>query len=219
LSAALAIGRGIAVFDRESIAIGALLAGFTYVTFTRRADIGWIGVAALFVNQGFWMVTAIVNLTHAAPSFAGAAIPSVLAVAAVLGLAASAARWRTSPERAADVAGGIAVVLLVVLLIAVPIAGRNAVVVHPGDLRISARNVKFSTDRLTAPAGDIGVVFFNKDLFWHTFTVGKLDVNLRVATSGRGRTVMKDVAPGTYTFVCAIPGHEQAGMKGELVVT
>jgi plastocyanin len=219
VSAALAIGRGIAVFDRESIAIGALLGAFTAVTFTRRAVIGWIGVAALFVNQGFWMVTATVNLTHAAPSFTGAAVPSVLAVAAVLGLGGSAARWRAAPERSADLAGVVAVGLLVVLLVAVPIAGRNSVVVHPGDLRISARNVKFSTDRLSVHAGDIGVVFTNEDLFWHTFTVGKLDVNLRVATSGRGRTVMKDVAPGTYTFVCAIPGHEQAGMKGELVVT
>jgi plastocyanin len=25
--------------------------------------------------------------------------------------------------------------------------------------------------------------------------------------------------PGTYTFFCAIPGHEAAGMKGEIVVT
>jgi hypothetical protein len=24
---------------------------------------------------------------------------------------------------------------------------------------------------------------------------------------------------GTYTFFCAIPGHEAAGMKGEIVVT
>jgi plastocyanin len=195
------------------------LALFTWVTFTRRATVGWVGVAALFVNQGFWMVTATVNLTHAAPSLIGAAIPSVLSVAAVLGLVASVARVRGASDRAADLIAGIAAGVLVVLLIAVPVAGRNAVVVHPGDLRISARNVKFSTSRLTAHAGDIGVVFTNKDLFWHTFTVGKFDVNLRVATSGRGRVVLKDVPAGTYSFVCAIPGHESAGMKGELTVT
>ena len=219
LSAAIAVTRGIAVFDRESIAIGALLAIFTWVTFSRRAAIGWIGVAALFVNQGFWMVSATWNLTHAAPSFVGAAIPSVLSLAAVLGLVASVARWRAAGDGACPAwIAGVAVGLLVVLLIAVPIAGRNAAVVHPGDLRISARNVKFSTTRLTAHAGDIGVVFANDDLFWHTFTVGKFDVNLRVATSGRGRVVMQNVPAGTYPFVCAIPGHESAGMKGELVV-
>jgi plastocyanin len=218
LSSTIAVIRGVAVFDRESIAVGALLAAFTAMTFTRRATLGWIGVAALLVNQAFWMVTAVVNLTHAAPSLVGAGVPSVLAMAAVLGLVASVARWRAASDARAGAVAGVAVGLLVVLLVTVPIAGRNAVAVHPGDLRISARNVKFSTTRLTARAGDIGVVFANDDLFWHTFTVGKFDVNLRVATSGRGRVVMKNVRAGTYSFVCAIPGHESAGMKGELVV-
>ena len=26
------------------------------------------------------------------------------------------------------------------------------------------------------------------------------------------------LAPGTYTFYCSVPGHEQAGMKGTLIV-
>jgi len=211
-SGAIAVGRGVAVFDRESIAIGVLLIAFVAFKF-------WIGIAALFVNQAFWMITATAELTRAAPSVIGAAVPSVLAVAAVLGLVASVARWRNAPERRVDAATGVAVVLVLVLLFAVPFAGRDAVAAEPGDLRISARNVKFSTTRLRAHAGDIGVVFTNKDLFWHTFTVGKFDVNLRVATSGRGRVVIKDVPAGTYSFVCAIPGHESAGMKGKLVVT
>ena len=211
VSAVIEIARGITVFDRESIAIGVVLLAFVAFKF-------WIGIAALFVNQGFWMVSATAQLTRAAPSFIGAAIPSLLAVAAVLGLVASVARWRTASDTRADLVTGIAVGLVIALVVFVPIAGRNAVVVHPGDLRISARNVKFSTTRLHSPRGDIGVVFTNKDLFWHTFTVGKFDVNLRVATSGRARVVLKDVPAGTYSFVCAIPGHEAAGMKGELVV-
>jgi len=211
VSGVVEIARGITVFDRESIAIGALLIAFVVFKF-------WIGIAALFLNQAFWMITATVQLTRAAPSFVGAAVPSFLAVAAVLGLVASVARWRNVTDRRADVVGVVGIAAAVVLVIAVPLAGRNAVVVHPGDLRISARNVKFSTTRLRAHAGDVAVVFTNEDLFWHTFTVGKFDVNLRVATSGRGRVVMKNVPAGTYSFVCAIPGHETAGMKGELVV-
>ena len=38
-----------------------------------------------------------------------------------------------------------------------------------------------------------------------------------------GGTVDSGVAffakPGTYTFFCAIPGHEAAGMKGTITVT
>jgi plastocyanin len=218
LSGVIEIVRGVAVLDRESIAIGVLMVVFTALSFTRRAALGWVGVALLFVNQAFWMMSATWNLTHAAPSLVGAAIPSVLAVASGLGLVASVARARGAIEGAANVIAAGAVALLVVLVVAVPVAGANAAVVHPGDLRISARNVKFSTKRLTAHSGDIGVVFTNKDLFWHTFTVNKFNVNLRVATSGRGRVVLRDVPAGTYDFVCAIPGHESAGMKGVLIV-
>jgi plastocyanin len=210
--------RGLGVRDRESIVIGALMLIFTCVTFSRRASIGWIGLGALFVNQAFWMMTATADLTHAAPSVLGAAAPTVLSVTAALGLVGSVARWRGADDRGSVAIAASGLVLLAVLIVAVPALGRDAVTVHPGDVRISARNVKFSTTRLSAHAGDIGVVFANKDLFWHTFTVGKLDVNLRVATSGRGRVVLRNVALGTYDYVCAIPGHESAGMKGKLVV-
>ncbi|HVT78251.1 MAG TPA: cupredoxin domain-containing protein [Acidimicrobiales bacterium] len=219
LSGVIEIARGAAVFDRESIAIGALLLAFAAITFTRRAGVGWIGVGALFVNQGFWMLTAIVDLTHAAPSVIGAAAPALLSVAAVVGLAAVVLRTRPARASAAVPLALSGVVVAALLVVAVPMLGRDAQRVHPGDLRISAHNVEFSTNRLTAHPGDIGVVFRNKDLFWHTFTIRKLHVNLRVATSGRGRVVIKDVPAGTYRFICAIPGHEAAGMKGELVVT
>ncbi len=219
LSGVIEIARGAAVFDRESLAIGVLLIGFTAITFTRRERVGWIGVGALFVNQGFWMLTAVVDLTHAAPSVIGAAVPAVLSVAAVLGLVAVVLRARRIREAAALPVGITGVVIAALLVVCVPALGRDAERAHPGDLRISAHNVEFSTDRLTAPSGDIGVVFRNQDLFWHTFTIRKLHVNLRVATSGRGRVVIKNVPAGTNRIISANPGPEAAGMKGELVVT
>jgi uncharacterized cupredoxin-like copper-binding protein len=30
--------------------------------------------------------------------------------------------------------------------------------------------------------------------------------------------VTVNLKPGTYTFFCSVPGHEQGGMKGTLVV-
>src|SRR5689334_17513134 len=80
VSAVIEIVRGVAVPDRESIAIGVLMVVFTAVSYSRRATIGRVGVALLFVNQAFWMMSATWTLTHAAPSLVGAAIPSVLAV-------------------------------------------------------------------------------------------------------------------------------------------
>jgi uncharacterized cupredoxin-like copper-binding protein len=41
------------------------------------------------------------------------------------------------------------------------------------------------------------------------------------ATESDTRTTARatlDLEPGTYTFLCAIPGHFQAGQRGTLVV-
>ncbi len=221
-SAAVAFVRGVAVGDREAMAIGAGLAVATALTFVGRqviANLAWIALAALLVNQAAWMVPAIASLTTAAPSTIGAAAPAFLSIAAILGLIASALRPSNRAERAARAASAVAVAVVVALSVAVPALGADAAKQRAGDLVMVTRDVKFEPDQLTAPAGDIAVVVKNDDLFWHTFTVNKLDANVTVATSGRKRLVMRGVAPGTYEFVCAIPGHESAGMTGTLVVT
>jgi uncharacterized cupredoxin-like copper-binding protein len=39
------------------------------------------------------------------------------------------------------------------------------------------------------------------------------------ALISEGKTsVSADLAPGTYTFFCTVPGHAEAGMEGTLVV-
>jgi nitrite reductase (NO-forming) len=176
-------------------------------------------LAALFANQLFWMLPATVSLTNSAPSILGAAAPVVLSIAAILGLIASALRPSSRAEHASRAAAAVGIAVAVVLVFAVPALGADAAKRQADDFVMVTSDVKFEPDRLTAPAGDIGVIVKNDDLFWHTFTVSELDANVTVATSGRKRLVMRDVAPGTYEFVCAIPGHESAGMTGTLVVT
>jgi plastocyanin len=101
----------------------------------------------------------------------------------------------------------------------VPIAGQDAAKPHADDVRVVTRDVKFVPKRLTAEAGEVGIYVKNDDLFWHTLTIDGLHVDKRIATAGRQRIQLRGVAPGTYRFVCAIPGHESAGMTGTLVVT
>lgn len=220
-SAVVSIGRGLVHFDRESIAVGvafAIATGLTFATKPVLRKLGWVAEAALFVNQGFWMVGATIGLTSAAPSIVGAAVPAVLSVAAVFGLIASIARVRAVAARTVAPAGIGAVVLAAALTIAVPAAGANAVGARPGDLRVSTSDLAFHPERLVAKPGDVGVVVHNKDLFWHTFTVNETNQSVSIPTAGTKRLVLDDLRPGTYTFVCAIPGHESAGMKGVLVV-
>jgi plastocyanin len=39
-----------------------------------------------------------------------------------------------------------------------------------------------------------------------------------VVQGGKVSKITADLKPGSYTFYCAVPGHEQAGMKGTLSV-
>jgi plastocyanin len=87
----------------------------------------------------------------------------------------------------------------------------------PGALLVESRNVAFDPTALTAPAGKVTVAMRNRDLFWHTFTVDALALDLRVPV-GRLRAATIDARPGTYRFYCGIPGHATLGMRGTLTV-
>jgi plastocyanin len=77
------------------------------------------------------------------------------------------------------------------------------------------KDMMFVPENLEAHTGKVGVFVANEDLFWHTFTIHKLHVNLDIPVGGH-RRIEFDATPGTYEIVCVI--HEQGGMKGTLVV-
>src|SRR5918999_746970 len=84
------------------------------------------------------------------------------------------------------------------------------------ELLIPASLVAFSL------AGLIGAVaaavqLRDPDLFWHTFTIDALGVEVR-SPVGRLRTATFEARPGRYAFYCAIPGHASLGMRGTLTV-
>lgn len=85
------------------------------------------------------------------------------------------------------------------------------------DIDLVAENVAFDQAEISASAGSIAVSLENRDLFWHTFTIEELGVDLRVPVSAE-MTVAFDAPPGEYIFICDIPGHPEAGMKGTLLV-
>ena len=70
---------------------------------------------------------------------------------------------------------------------------------------------------LRAGAGRVTVAVRNRDLFWHTFTIDRLGVEVR-SPVGRLRTATFEARPGRYSFYCAIPGHATLGMRGTLTV-
>jgi plastocyanin len=87
----------------------------------------------------------------------------------------------------------------------------------PGALLVEARNIAFVPTALDARGRKVTVALRNRDLFWHTFAIDAVGLDLRVPV-GRLRSASFDARPGTYRFYCSIPGHARLGMRGILTV-
>ena len=94
---------------------------------------------------------------------------------------------------------------------------QGAQAARPSDVHLVTENMSFSQADLKANAGLIVVELENHDLFWHTFTIPELNVDLKVPMQATQQVALEAPA-GTYTFHCTIPGHDMLGMTGTLTV-
>lgn len=144
-------------------------------------------------------------------SFGLTAASTLVAIACVGWMFKKGAEASVGPWLAvAVVAAGLAVPLVAGVL-------DNEPERETAGISLVAENVAFDQAELSASAGSITVSLGNRDLFWHTFTVEELGVDLRVPVSAE-MTVTFDAPPGEYRFFCDIPGHPEAGMEGTLIV-
>jgi plastocyanin len=248
--AALLLGVGAAVSDREAIALGVVaLAGVAGLR-VRSGALGEVVLGLLFLDTAGWLIPAAADNIANHDRFRSIVLPVGVGAVALVGLAAVAGRLlerrRAAPQHEAHegrgpvvvVAGG-ACVMVGTLLVALLAGVGQGSTLPVGGAALSARNTTFVPDVLharaagetpsgtTVPqatgqaapvvAGQVTVALTNHDLFWHTFTIDSLGVNLKVPVGGR-RQVTFSAKPGTYHFYCAIPGHRAAGMEGTLVV-
>ena len=163
----------------------------------------------------------IANLTTH-ESLGAVALPLVLAVTSATGLVATAGSLIRRGDPAATQRGPLLVVIVAITVCVVAVGvtlarGSGGSQAQGGDLKLGAHSAKFSTTTLSAPAGQVAIYATNNDLFWHTVTIDKLGVDVRIPVKGHRRITFA-AAPGTYTFYCAIPGHAGIGMKGTLSV-
>lgn len=75
----------------------------------------------------------------------------------------------------------------------------------------------FQYGKATAPAGKITVAMPNPAPIQHDISIQGVGKGPVVGTGGTS-TFTATLKPGTYTFLCTVPGHAQAGMKGTLTV-
>jgi len=69
----------------------------------------------------------------------------------------------------------------------------------------------------TAPAGPLTIDSQNKSQTVHDISVQGQATGKEVKGGGTS-TIKVDLKPGKYTFLCTVPGHAAAGMKGTLTI-
>jgi uncharacterized cupredoxin-like copper-binding protein len=81
--------------------------------------------------------------------------------------------------------------------------------------------LRFDKPRLTARAGTVTIVMMNPSPLSHDIAIegSGVDETGPVVSNGGTSTVTADLKPGTYTFLCTVDGHADAGMKGTLKVS
>jgi len=98
------------------------------------------------------------------------------------------------------------------------------------DLRVEARDIDFDADAYSVSAGTVSIAYVEAGKLVHDLVIersdgervpieGGDDEAKLVVTTAFDSAGTAELSPGTYTLVCTVPGHEQAGMKAALTVT
>ena len=81
--------------------------------------------------------------------------------------------------------------------------------------------LEFDTTKLTAKPGSDTFTFTNESPIGHDFTIESSSGQEVAATpvfTGGTKSVTATLKPGTYKFLCTVPGHAAGGMEGTLTV-
>lgn len=87
-------------------------------------------------------------------------------------------------------------------------------------LAASATEIAYDTTELSSEPGEVTIDFTNPSALEHDVAIekdGKEIAGSDLIAEGK-TSVTADLGPGTYTFLCTVPGHAEAGMEGTLTV-
>ncbi len=215
---ALLAATGMALGDIEALAMAALFAaGLALAGTYRGRRAGTVAVGLLFANAAFWMLPGAVSNALRGEATLDLLIPSALAAVSVTGLAAALASLLRLTGAAARAAIGGGLIVFTLLFGGGLFVASRVPPATTGDVAVVTEGVVFVPAELTAPAGMVRVQVSNRDLFWHTFTIDAIGLDLGVPVRGE-RVAQVELTSGIYDFYCRIPGHERAGMRGKLTV-
>ena len=223
LNAVVLFGYGLTRGDREALVYALIMLVGIGLLRVGSGVLGLLVLAALFVNIELWMFPAANGNATYRVGLAELAVPASLVAFALAGFIGAVAGLfhlndATAGRGVAAPTGIIAVVFVVASLGLVwAMTDAEPLVAPEGALEVETTNVAFVPDTLRATGGEVTVAVRNRDLFWHTFTIDALGVDV-TAPVGRLRSVTFEGRPGTYSYYCRIPGHAALGMRGRLTV-
>jgi plastocyanin len=162
-----------------------------------------VSVLLLLTNGPF-----VVPYLVAPESWTNFILISLLLLGSLVTAVASIAAIRTRERAASSTPRTVAqvAIALAVVLVGVAVAAGityNAPSAARGDVRLTAKNIKFSRATIHAPAGSVSVFVTNHDTVLHTFTIDQLNVNLNLPANSTARAAFQ-ASPGKYRYVCTL---------------
>jgi uncharacterized cupredoxin-like copper-binding protein len=105
--------------------------------------------------------------------------------------------------------------LLALLVVAALVLA--AVPVALAAVGVTGKEFKFTLTTKTVRHGKVTFKFANKGRLKHDFKIAGKKTPL--IGPGKSASLTVTLKRGTYTYICTVPGHAAAGMKGKLKVT
>jgi uncharacterized cupredoxin-like copper-binding protein len=85
------------------------------------------------------------------------------------------------------------------------------------EVTITGHDIYFDPAEVHIKAGKVKFILPNEGAAQHDFSIDELGIQVDMP-AGTTQEVEADIPSGTYEFYCNVPGHEDAGMVGTLVV-
>lgn len=77
----------------------------------------------------------------------------------------------------------------------------------------------FEPDSITIPADtNVSISVTNEGFMQHGLEISETGFATELLSNGETETLVVNLPPGTYTFICPVAGHAQSGMGGTIIV-
>lgn len=107
--------------------------------------------------------------------------------------------------------------LLAILIAAC--GGGTAATTTGGPIKLTLTEFKYSTPTIELKADDKATLeLTNAGTVEHDFTLDAAGLKVLIQPGKSATRTLGPLKAGTYEIFCSVPGHKEAGMKGQLIV-